>query len=61
MSGPFATKLQREADDMDRRLFDAAETAYANRWFDVTRALDQARGALLPRMHPEDRKKAANA
>lgn len=51
-----ATRDQREADQMDLLLFNCAETAHALGWQDVASALGQARNALLPRMHPKDRK-----
>lgn len=61
MSSKNATKLETLADAMDASLFDMAHTAYANGWHDVAAALDRARNALLPRMHPADRKIAANS
>jgi hypothetical protein len=61
MASHFASKSQKEADDMDARLFSIADRAYANGWQDVAQALDVARAALLRRMHPADRKIAANA
>lgn len=61
MASKFASKSQREADEMDAALFSHAERAYANGWQDVAQALDRARNALLTRMHPEDRKIAASA
>lgn len=61
MAARCADASQRDADDMDRKLFDAVERAYARGWVDVARSLNAARVALRPRLHPEDRKIAANA
>jgi hypothetical protein len=59
MSSRFATKAQKEADNMDARLYHYVEEAHANGWHDVVKSLDQARNALLPLMHPDDRKIAS--
>ena len=66
MAHRYATKPQIEADDMDARLFAFAERAHSLgerdvRWREVAKHIDGARNALLPCLHPEDRKIAASA